>query len=70
MYAQCSDVCSSFAADPEYTKMPVIIKLVELALVYCTDPQLTFDGGDQWGSLEQSTGECLQGSCKLRLAAW
>lgn len=53
--AQRSDVCPGFAADPEHTKMPVIVKLVELALVYCTYAQLTFNGGDQRWSLEQST---------------
>lgn len=70
MYAQGSNVCSSFATDPEYTKMPIIVEFVELAFVYCTYTQLTFDGRDERWSLEQSTSEGLQRSCELSLATW
>lgn len=49
--------------------MPIVVELVELALVDGPDAQLTFDGRDQRWSLEQSARECLQGPGELGFAA-
>jgi hypothetical protein len=69
VHAKSSDIGTSLAADPEDTKVAVIVKLDELALVDCSDTQLTLDGRDQGGALEQSTGEGLEGAGELSLAA-
>jgi hypothetical protein len=66
--AEGTDVGSSLAADPEDTELPLIVELVELALVDGSDTQLTLDGGDQRGTLEESTGQGLEGARELGLA--
>lgn len=69
MHAQSTDVGSSLAADPEDTELPLIVKLVELALMNSSDTKLTLDGGNERGALEQSSGERLKGTRKLCLAS-
>jgi hypothetical protein len=66
--AKSTDVGTSLAADPEDTKLPLIVEFVELALVNGTDTELALDGGDERGTLEERTGEGLEGACKLSLA--
>jgi len=46
MYAEGSDVCSSFAAHPEDSQMALIIEFIELAFVDGSDTKLPLDGGD------------------------
>jgi hypothetical protein len=69
MDTECSDVRSSFAAHPENSQMSVIVKLVELAFMDGSDTELSFDGGDQWRSLEQSTRQRLKSSSELRFTS-
>lgn len=69
MYAQSTDVGSSLAADPEHTELPLVIKLVQLALVDGSNTELTLDGGNERGTLEESSGERLKGTRKLGLAS-
>ena len=69
MHAKSTDVGSGLAADPEDTELPLIVKLVKLALVDSSDTELTLDGGNERGTLEQSSGERLKGTRKLRLAS-
>jgi hypothetical protein len=69
MYAKCSDVCSCFAADPEDTKVPIIVKFVELGLMDCSDTELAFDGGDQRRTLEESTCEGFESTSELGFPA-
>lgn len=67
--AEGTDVGTSLAADPEDTEVAVIVKLNQLALVDRSDTELTLDGGDERGTLEQGTGEGLESAGELGLAA-
>lgn len=67
--AESTDVGTGLAADPEDTELPLIVELVELALVDGTDTELALDGGDERGTLEESTSEGLEGTRELGLAA-
>jgi len=67
--AQSTDIGTRLAADPENTKLPLIVKLVELALVDSTNTQLALDGGDKRGTLEERTSKGLEGARELSLAA-
>lgn len=69
VHAESTDVGSGLAADPEDTELPLIVKLVELALVDGSDTKLTLDGRNERRSLEESSGESLKGARKLRLAS-
>lgn len=69
MNTQSTDVSASFAADPEYTEVTVIVEFIKLALVNCADTELTLDCGDQRRTLEKGTSECLESSSELRFAA-
>jgi hypothetical protein len=69
MNTQSTDVGSSLAADPEHAELPLIVKLVQLALVDSSDTKLTLDGGNERGTLEESSGERLKGTRKLCLAS-
>jgi len=70
MHAKGTDVGSGLTADPEHTQLPLVIELVELALVNGSDTELALDGGNQRWSLEKSSGKRLQGARKLCLAYW
>lgn len=63
-----TDVGTSLTADPEDTKVALIVELVVLALVNGTDTELALDGGDERRALEESTGQGLQSAGKLSLA--
>jgi hypothetical protein len=67
--AKSTDISTSLAADPEDTEVAVIVKLNQLALVDRSDTELTLDGRNKRGALEQSTGESLESAGKLSLAA-
>jgi hypothetical protein len=69
MNAEGTNVSSSLAADPENTQLPLVVELVQLALVDRSDTELALDGGDERRALEESSGERLQGARKLRLAS-
>lgn len=66
--AESTDVGTSLAADPEHTKLPLIVEFVKVALVDSSDTELALDGGDERGTLEESTSEGLKGARKLGLA--
>jgi len=66
--AESSDIGTGLAADPEDTQVSVIVELDELALVDGSDTELTLDGRDQGGTLEQRTGESLESAGELSLA--
>ena len=66
--AEGTDVSTSLAADPENTKLPLIVEFVKLALVNGSDTELALDGGDERGTLEESTSESLEGTRELGLA--
>jgi hypothetical protein len=69
MHAKGTDVGSSLTAHPEDTQLPLIVELVQLALVDGSDTELSLDGGDERWSLEEGTGEGLEGARKLCLAS-
>lgn len=69
VHAECTDIGSSLTADPEDTEVAVVVELDQLALVNGTDTQLTLDGGDQRRALEEGTGQGLEGTGELGLAA-
>lgn len=69
VHAQCSDVGTSLAADPEDAEVSVVVELDELALVDGSDTEHTLDGGDQGRALEERTGEGLERTRELRPAA-
>ena len=62
-----SDVGSGFTADPEDTKVPLVVELVKLAFVNCPDTKLTLNSRDQWRPLEKSSSQCLESPLKLGL---
>jgi hypothetical protein len=69
VHTESTDVRSGLAAHPEYTELPLIVKLVKLALVDGSDTELTLNGRNEGGSLEKSSGERLKSARKLRLAS-
>lgn len=69
VHTESSNVRSGLAANPEDTQVPLVVKLVELALVDGTDTELALDSGDQGRALEKSTGQGLQSASELGLAA-
>jgi hypothetical protein len=64
-----SNISTSLAADPEDTEVSVVVELDELALVNGSDTELTLDGRDQRGALEERTGKGLESAGELGLAA-
>jgi hypothetical protein len=65
---ESTDVGTSLTADPEDTKVTLVVELVELALVDGTDTELTLDGRDERGTLEERTSQGLQSAAELSLA--
>ncbi len=65
--AEGTDVGSGLAVDPEDTEVPLLVELDELALVDGTHAQPPLHGGDQRGTLEQRTGQGLDGLGQLGL---
>lgn len=70
MHAECSDVCASLAGDPEDSKLAIIVKLKQLALVDGADAKLSLDGRDEWRTLEERTRQRLQSTRQLCLSTW
>lgn len=66
---ECSDVSAGLTADPEDTEVAVVVELNKLGLVDGSDTELTLNGRDQGGSLEQGTGKELEDASKLCPAA-
>ena len=54
---QRSNVSSSLARDPENTEVSFLVVLEHLGFVNRSDTELTLDGGDERGSLEEGSGE-------------
>jgi hypothetical protein len=69
MHAQSTDVGTGLAAHPEHAQLPLVVELVQLALVDRTDTELALDGGNKRRSLEKGTSERLEGARKLRLTS-
>lgn len=69
MDAKGSDIGTGLARNPEDTEVTVIVELDELGLVNGADTKLALDGRNQRRSLEEGTGEGLQGRGKSSLAA-
>jgi hypothetical protein len=65
---ESTDVGTSLTADPEDTKVTLVIELVELALVDGTDTELTLDSRDERRTLEERTSQGLQSAAELSLA--
>lgn len=70
MDTEGTDVGSSLAGNPEDTEVALIVELDKLRLMNGTDTELTLDGGDKWWTLEESTGQGLEGAGELSLATW
>lgn len=66
---ESTDIGTGLTAHPEDTEVAVVVELVQLALVDGTDTELTLDGGDERGTLEEGTGEGLESAGELGLAA-
>jgi hypothetical protein len=56
MNTKSTDVGTGFTADPEYAKMSVFVVFEDFGGVDCSNPELTFDGGDERWTLEECTG--------------
>lgn len=69
VHTERTDVSAGLAADPEDTKVAVVVELDELGLVDGSDTQLALDGGDQGRALEERAGEQLKGAGELGLTA-
>lgn len=69
MYTEGSDVRASLAADPKDAEVAVVVELNQLRFVDGSDTELTLDGGNQGGALEEGTGEELEDTSELGLAA-
>lgn len=68
MNTQSTNVSSRLTADPENTKVSVIVELEKLALVDGSDTKLALDSRDKRRPLEESTGQGLQSASELGLA--
>lgn len=69
MDTQGTDVGTSFARHPEDTELSLVVELVRLAFVDGSDTELSLDGRDERGTLEQSAGQGLKSTGELLLAA-
>lgn len=68
MHTKSTNVRSGLTADPEYTQLPLIVELVNLALVNGSDTELSLDSRDKRWALEEGSGECFEGASELGLA--
>lgn len=68
MNTEGTDISTSFTADPENTKVSIIIELVELALMNCPDTKLALDCRNQWWALEESTSKSFESALELSLS--
>ncbi len=64
MNTESSNVGTRLARDPEDGKVTLIVESIGLGLEDGADSELTLDGRDQRGALEQSTGKGLEGLAK------
>lgn len=67
MNTEGTDISTSFTADPENTKVSIIIELVKLALMDCPDAKLALDCRNQRWALEESTGKSFESALELSL---
>jgi len=65
--AESTDVGTRLAADVEDAEIALKIKFEELVLVDGSHTELTLDGRDERRTLEESTGEGLDGTSHLGL---
>jgi hypothetical protein len=63
--AESSNVGTGFTANPENTKMSVIVKFVQFAFMDGSDTELTLDGGNERRALEEGAGQGLEGASEL-----
>ena len=59
VHAKRTDICAGLTRHPEDGEVALLIELEELGLVDGTNTELTLDGRDERGSLEERTGEGL-----------
>jgi hypothetical protein len=69
MHTKRSDVSTSFARDPEYRELTIVVEFDEFALVDCAYSQLSLDSGDERWSLEDCASQCFECAGQLGLAA-
>ena len=70
MHTKNSQVGPRLATDPEHSKVPSIVELVDLALVDRSNAQCALDSWDEGRSLEDWTGELLDCATKLGFPSW
>lgn len=63
--AECSDVGTCLTADPEDAEVSLFVVLNDLALIYSPDSQFLLHSGDQGWSLEDGSGQLLEGLVQL-----
>lgn len=62
---ESSNVGTGFTANPENTEMSVIVEFVQFAFVDGSDTELTLDGGNKRRTLEEGSGQGLEGASEL-----
>ncbi len=65
MNAHSTNVGTCLAGNPEYTHVTLFVVLNKARFVDGSHTELLLYGGDQWGSLEKSTGESINRLLKL-----
>ena len=64
MDSKGTNVCTSFTANPEYTEILFVIVFDHLTLIDGTHTQLSFNGSNDWWTLEKSTCKFLESLCE------
>jgi hypothetical protein len=62
---ESSNIGTGFTANPENTKMSVIVEFVQFAFMDGSDTELTLDGGNKRRTLEEGSGQGLEGASEL-----
>jgi hypothetical protein len=70
MDTQGTDVSTSLARARESGEAFLLVVVQQGVLIHGTDTQLTLDGSNDWGTLEQGTLHVLESLLDLCLAAW
>jgi hypothetical protein len=67
VHTQRTDICARLTADPEHGQIPLVVELDQFALVDRPHTELTLDGGNERGPLEQRARECLEAASERLL---
>ena len=65
MDTECSDIGTCLTADPEDAKVSLFVVLNDLALIHSPDSQFLLHSGNQGWSLEDGSGQLLEGLVQL-----